>query len=253
MSEQMCEQCGKRPATVHVTDLAEATPTEHLLCGECAGTTRAADVVHIRVEPPGPDDSELAGKVREAVLGAAEAKRRFAEMAAADIAAAVALVAECLRGGHKLLLCGNGGSAAEAQHIAAELVGRFRLERAAFPAIALTTNTSIITAIGNDYGFDDVFSRQVGALGAPGDVLFAYSTSGTAKNVLRAIQAAKIVGMKTIGFTGPGGGAMTHQCDVCIQAPSKDTPIIQECHTAAGHTICRLVEEIVCGEGRASQ
>ncbi|MBM4032186.1 MAG: SIS domain-containing protein [Planctomycetes bacterium] len=245
MSETTCEQCGKRPATVHVTDLAEGAPTEHLLCGECAGTTRTADVVGLRVVAPEPAALDLVAQVREAILGAANAKLRLAELAAGDIAQAAAIVAECLRGGRKVLLCGNGGSAAEAQHIAAELVGRFRLERPALPAIALTTNTSILTAIGNDYGFDDVFARQVGALGAPGDVLFAYSTSGTSKNVLRAIQAAKTAGMKTVGFTGQGGGSMAHQCDVCIQAPSNDTPTVQECHTAAGHTICRLVEEML--------
>jgi D-sedoheptulose 7-phosphate isomerase len=244
MSRQLCEKCGTKRATVHVTELAQGVPAERHLCEECAGTDRRAEVIPVRIELP---DSELTGKVREAILDTAEAKRCFAERAAADIAQAVEVVVECLRKGGKVLLCGNGGSAAEAQHIAAELVGRFKRERRAFAAIALTTNTSIITAIANDYSFDDVFARQVGALGAAGDVLFAYSTSGTSKNVVRAIQAAKIVGMKAVGFTGAGGGSVASLCDVCIKGPSDDTPTIQECHTAAGHTICRLVEQMLCG------
>jgi D-sedoheptulose 7-phosphate isomerase len=244
MSPQLCEKCGKERANVHITDLAEGAPVERHLCQECAGAVPAQKVVVRRCELPG---SDLVGQVRNAILDSAEAKRCFAERAAADIAQAVQVVVECLRKAGKVLLCGNGGSAAEAQHIAAELVGRFKLERPAFAAIALTTNTSILTAIGNDYSFDDIFARQVGALGAAGDVLFAYSTSGTSKNVVRAIQAAEIVGMKIVGFTGAGGGSMASLCDVCIKGPSDDTPTIQECHTAAGHTICRLVEQMLCG------
>lgn len=190
--------------------------------------------------------SELSERVRQAILASADAKRRFAEQAAQQIAGAVEIVAQCLRGGGKVLLCGNGGSAAEAQHIAGEFVGRFKLERPPLTAIALTTDTSILTAIANDYGFDAVFARQVEGLGREGDVLFAYSTSGSSPNVLKAIDTAKALGMKVIGFTGPDGGAMAATCHVCIKALGNDTPTIQECHTAAGHTICRLVEEILC-------
>jgi len=193
-----------------------------------------------------PRESSLAEEVRRAILESAQVKLCFAERAADDIARAVQLVADGLRGGHKVLLCGNGGSAAEAQHIAAELVGRFKIERPAYPAIALTTDTSILTAIANDYTFDDVFARQVGGLGSPGDILLAYSTSGNAKNIIRAIQAARIVQMTVIGLTGASGGAMAALCEVCIKAPSEDTPAVQECHTAAGHTICRLVEKMLC-------
>lgn len=253
--DKTCDRCGKKPAAFRDTQVvAGEVVKEENLCEDCAPTARQAFMHHGAAAIPikavysslkGPDT--LAEQVRAAVLEAAEAKRCFAERAAADIAKAVEMVFHCLQSGGKVLLCGNGGSAAEAQHIAAELVGRFKLERPALPAIALTTNTSILTAIANDYTFDDVFARQVGGLGAPGDVLFAYSTSGASKNVLRAIQAAKIVGMKTVGFTGASGGDMARVCDVCVQAPSEDTPTVQECHTAAGHTICRFVEGMLFG------
>ena len=183
------------------------------------------------------------------MAASADAMRRFANEAAADVARAVELVVEALRGGGKVLLCGNGGSAADAQHIAGELVGRFKLERPAFCAVALTTDTSVMTSIANDYGFDEIFARQVQGLGAEGDVLLAYSTSGNSPNVLKAIQTASSLGMRTVGLTGATGGAMAPLCDVCIKAPSTDTPTIQECHAAAGHTICLLAEQILVALG----
>lgn len=142
-----------------------------------------------------------------------------------------------------LLLCGNGGSAADAQHLAAEFVGRFAKEREPWPAIALHTNTSALTAIGNDYGFEDVFARQVGAFGRPGGVLVAISTSGSSPNVLRAIEAAQDRSMVVVGMTGPGGGAMASRCDVLLAVPGQGTPAIQEGHILAGHIICALVED----------
>jgi D-sedoheptulose 7-phosphate isomerase len=193
--------------------------------------------------------AELAAKARQAIADSAQVKACFAERAALDVAQATRLVAECLGRGGKVLLCGNGGSAADAQHIAGELVGRFKLERPAFHAVALTTDTSILTAIANDYGFDEVFARQVEGLGAPGDVLLGYSTSGNSANVLKAIAQAKAIGMKVVGLTGSTGGAMADLCDVCIKAPCDDTPTVQECHAAAGHTICLLVEGMLCGDG----
>ncbi len=198
---------------------------------------------------PTPEGLDLVAAARHAMAASAEAKARFAQEAAEPVAQAARLVAECLGCGGKVLLCGNGGSAADAQHIAGELVGRFKLERPAFHAVALTTDTSVLTSIANDYGFEDVFARQVGGLGAEGDVLMAYSTSGSSKNVLRAIQAAKTIGMMAIGLTGEGGGQMAGVCDVLIAAPSSDTPIVQECHAAAGHTICLLVEKMLCEGG----
>jgi len=147
-----------------------------------------------------------------------------------------------LKAGGKILICGNGGSAADAQHIAAELVSRYELERAAMAAIALTTDTSALTAIGNDYGFDHVFERQVLALGKKGDVLIAISTSGKSPNILHALDAAKKNGLVTIGFTGAKGGEMVSRCDLVLHSPSDKTPVIQQIHITAAHVICGLTE-----------
>ncbi len=190
--------------------------------------------------------SQLQKAAAEALLLSAEVKGRFAERAAADVARAAEIVAAALSQGKKVLLCGNGGSAADAQHIAGELVGRFKRERRGFAAIALTTDTSVLTCVANDYSFEDVFARQVEALGTEGDVLLAYSTSGNSRNVLRAIEKARSLGMNVVGLTGQSGGAMPERCDVCIRAPSDQTPLAQECHAAAGHVICALVEDLLC-------
>ena len=160
---------------------------------------------------------------------------------------AIAGAAEHLRdavlAGHKVLLCGNGGSAADAQHIAAELVGRFVLERRPLAAIALTTDTSALTAIANDYGYEHVFSRQVEALGAPGDVLVAITTSGTSKNVVAAVAAARARQMKVIGLTGAKGAAFVASCDAGVAVPSNVTARIQELHIAIGHILCEVLDE----------
>ncbi|MGY3451104.1 D-sedoheptulose 7-phosphate isomerase [Bradyrhizobium sp. USDA 4353] len=158
-----------------------------------------------------------------------------AERIAAEIIAA-------LRSGHKLLIVGNGGSAADAQHIAAEIVGRYKQERPAWAAIALTTDTSALTAIGNDYGFDHVFARQVEGLGARGDVLLAISTSGRSPSILNALRKARQRGLVTIGFTGAKGLAMGELCDELLVAPSDDTPLIQQIHLATAHGICETIE-----------
>ena len=158
------------------------------------------------------------------------------------------LSVQALKSGNKLLFAGNGGSAADAQHWAGELVSRFYFDRPGLPAIALTTDTSILTAIGNDYGYDYVFARQVEALGQAGDVLFAISTSGNSKNIVRAIDAARTKGLKVVGFTGQGGGAMAALCDVCFRVPSPETPRIQEGHEALGHLICALIEQEIFGQ-----
>jgi D-sedoheptulose 7-phosphate isomerase len=157
---------------------------------------------------------------------------------------AVTRVASALRQGRKLLLCGNGGSAADAQHWAGELVSRFHYDRPGLAAIALTTDTSILTAIGNDYGYEHLFARQVEALGQVGDVLFALSTSGRSPNILAALHAARARAITTVGFTGngPGTAAMAPLCDILIQVPSALTPRIQEGHEALGHAICAMVE-----------
>ena len=147
-----------------------------------------------------------------------------------------------LKRGNKILFAGNGGSAADAQHWAAELVSRFGYDRPGLPGIALTTDTSALTAIGNDYGFERVFARQLEALGRKGDVLFALSTSGNSKNILAVIDAADAIGIDVIGFTGRSGGAMAGRCAVCLKMPSDETPKIQEGHELLGHLICGLIE-----------
>ncbi|MDA8153967.1 MAG: D-sedoheptulose 7-phosphate isomerase [Acidithiobacillus sp.] len=156
---------------------------------------------------------------------------------------------DCLHGGGKLLLAGNGGSAADAQHIAGELVSRFMFDRPGLPAVALTTDTSILTAIGNDYGYEDLFARQIQALGRRGDVLIAYSTSGKSANILRALETAQGKEMVTIGYTGNCGGPMRNLCDILLEIPSSGTPKIQEGHLVLGHILCGLIENAIFGDG----
>lgn len=163
-----------------------------------------------------------------------------------DFIAVIGRVAEAMAksiaGGGKILLCGNGGSAADAQHIAGELLSRFEKDRAPWPAIALTTDSSVMTAIGNDYGYEYVFERQVRGLGAAGDVLIAISTSGRSPNVVRALDAARARKLVTIGFTGANGRDMESRCDVLLRAPSDKTPVIQQIHITAAHIACGIVE-----------
>ena len=168
---------------------------------------------------------------------------------AEEVAIAAGLIEKALRSGGKALFCGNGGSAADAQHLAAELLGRFLLERAPLPAMALTANSSAMTAIGNDYGFDNVFSRQVRGLGRAGDVLVGISTSGRSRNVAAAFSAAQEGGLVTIALTGAEGGPIAEAADVAIRAPATSTPRIQEMHITIGHTICELVERALAAEG----
>lgn len=160
-----------------------------------------------------------------------------------QIERAASLISEALRSGRKLMLCGNGGSAADSQHIAAEMTGRFVKDRRPLAAMALSTDTSALTCIANDYSFDDVFSRQVMALGGRGDCLLAISTSGNSPNVVRAVDAARTAGMPVIGLLGRDGGALRGLCDVAIVVPSQTTARIQEAHIFIGHTLCALVED----------
>ena len=150
---------------------------------------------------------------------------------------------EALKSGNKVLFCGNGGSAADAQHLAAELIGRFQKERRSLASVALTTDTSILTAVANDYGYDEVFARQVEGLGRSGDVLIGISTSGNSANVVKAALKARDTGMHTIAFTGEGGGKLKDICDITFAVPSKVTARIQEMHIMVGHILCELVEE----------
>jgi D-sedoheptulose 7-phosphate isomerase len=169
---------------------------------------------------------------------------------AAAVAEAASVLIAALRGGHKILTAGNGGSAADAQHFSAELVGRYRRERSPYAAIALTTDTSILTAIGNDYSYEDVFARQVGALGQPGDVLLAYSTSGESANLLAAADEAHRRGMTVIAMTGPAENSLAQRADIALMMPAAQTPIVQEMHLMTTHVLCDLAEaELAALEG----
>jgi D-sedoheptulose 7-phosphate isomerase len=162
-------------------------------------------------------------------------------------------IARALAQGRKILLFGNGGSAADAQHIAAEFVGRYMMERAPLPAIALTTDTSALTAIGNDYAFEDVFSRPLEALGSKGDIAVGFSTSGKSPNVLKAFATARKKKMVTVGFTGKNGRALAEQSDYCFCVPSAATPRIQECHTLIAHIICDISEKLLAARRSKSR
>ena len=160
-----------------------------------------------------------------------------------DVEKSAQLCIDCLKNGGKIFLIGNGGSAADAQHIAAELVGRFKLDRKGFPAIALTTDSSILTSIANDYDYSNVFSRQIDAIAKKGDIVIGISTKGNSENVTKALEAASKLKCKTIGLSGKDGGIFNDICDVNIIAPSNDTPRIQEIHILIGHTLCHLIEQ----------
>ena len=171
------------------------------------------------------------------------ARRQFFEESVADLSRAVLLIVKCFRAGGKLLIFGNGGSAADAQHIAAELAFRMGRLREALPALALTTDTSILTAVANDRSFDHVFARQIEALGRPGDVALAISTSGNSSNVIEAVRQANAMNMTTIGLLGGSGGSVADLVDLALTVPHRDTPRIQETHIVAAHIICQLVED----------
>jgi len=185
-------------------------------------------------------ENALASVMRHSREGAALREKFFAEQGETVVDVARTMAITLARGG-KILFCGNGGSAADSQHLAAEFVNRFQIERPPLPAIALTTDSSILTAIGNDYGFDKVFVKQVQALGAPGDVLVGISTSGNSANVLEAMRAARDKGMITVGMAGQNGDIVP-LCDHALLVPHKTTALIQEIHIAAGHLLCSLTD-----------
>ena len=172
----------------------------------------------------------------------------FARLAAQTpaIAGAAEAMIKTLRGGGKIMLCGNGGSAADAQHLAAELVGRYRKDRAPLAALALTVDTSALTAIANDYAFEEVFARQIAGLGRPGDLLLALSTSGDSANVLAAVAAARANGIATVALTGAGGGRLAPLADLAIRVPAARSNAVQELHIAVGHILCGIVEDALC-------
>ena len=189
-------------------------------------------------------------RVKKFLKTSGDLKYKVAEAMADKILEAAHIIRDCLANGGKLLLMGNGGSAADSQHIAAELIGRFKKERKAMPAIALTVDSSSLTALGNDYGFDTVFSRQVEALANPTDAIIGISTSGNSRNVIRALNLAREIGAKTIGFMGNDGGHMKNCVDIGIIVPSDDTARIQEVHITIGHIICEIIEQDLINENK---
>jgi D-sedoheptulose 7-phosphate isomerase len=186
-------------------------------------------------------------EAQRTVSASIRAHQRLLEdgVAMSQIASVARILTSAFLRGRKVMLFGNGGSAADAQHIAAEFVGRFAIERAALPVMALSVNTSCVTAIGNDYGFERVFARQIEAFGGEGDVAIGISTSGNSLNVLNGLGTARQIGMPTVAMTGASGGTIREKADVCICAPSEDTPRIQECHILIGHVISELVERAI--------
>jgi D-sedoheptulose 7-phosphate isomerase len=180
-------------------------------------------------------------------IGTALEVHRLLLQQTGEIADVAHLLVECLKAGKKALFCGNGGSAADAQHLAAELVGRFYDDRRPLPALALHTNTSTLTAVANDYGYEAVFAREIAAHGRRGDLLFALSTSGNSPNILKAVEAARAAGVPTVALTGEGGGKLAGAADHAIRVPSADTPRIQECHILVGHILCDIAERALCG------
>jgi len=166
---------------------------------------------------------------------------------------AAGMLSEAYKSGHKTLLAGNGGSAADAQHIAGELVSRFYFDRPGIPAVSLTTDTSVLTSISNDYGYEKIFARQIQAQGQQGDVFIGISTSGNSKNIVEALHVCKEKGIKTIGLTGAGKGKMSELCDICLEVPSLETPRIQESHILIGHILCCIVEEQLFGHLKPSK
>ena len=189
-----------------------------------------------------PHEENREDRARKALRESAALFEELAKTTPSSIVSAASRIADSLRKGGTLLTCGNGGSAADAQHIAAELGGKFYRVRPGLPAVALTVNTSMLTAIGNDFGYDDVFARQVEAIGRQGDVLLAITTSGNSTNVCRAAECARSRGICVVGLTGRTGGRLAPLCDHLLAVPSDDTPRIQEGHIAIGHLLCELVE-----------
>jgi D-sedoheptulose 7-phosphate isomerase len=202
------------------------------------------------------ETGEFGHRVTELMRASIATKQTM--LGSSELVATIGKVSEILvaslQQGNKVILFGNGGSAADAQHIAAELVGRFAFDRPALPALALSVNSSCVTAIGNDYGFDHVFSRQIEALAKAGDVAVGISTSGNSPNVVKAVLAARQMGLRTVGLTGASGGTLAKSAEFCICVPSEDTARIQECHILIGHIISELVEkEIFPEESRLSR
>jgi D-sedoheptulose 7-phosphate isomerase len=194
----------------------------------------------------GPLEREVRAALRESALTLAQVQKECAPA----VAAAAELLLGCFENGGTVYFCGNGGSAADAQHLAAEFSGRYLVDRPGLPAVALTANSSAVTAIGNDYGYDQVFSRQLEGMGEPGDVLVAITTSGRSESVRNAVREAQRLGMNVIGMTGAAGADFAALCDVALISPTRHTPNIQEGHIAMGHAFCLIVERSLFPQGK---
>ena len=201
-----------------------------------------------RIEP-----SHLETQARASLAESARALALVAQHNATAVAAAAELLIGCFEDGGTVYFCGNGGSAADAQHLAAEFSGRYLVDRPGLPAVALTANSSAVTAIGNDYGYDSVFSRQLEGCGAPGDVLVAITTSGRSESIRRVVRTAQQLGMNVIGMTGAKGSEFAAMCDVALVTPSASTPNIQEGHIAMGHAFCLIVERMMFPEAAGAR
>src|SRR6516162_4228052 len=199
---------------------------------------------------PVRDNGPIERAAHAALQATAKSIALLAQKNAPAVAAAAELILGCFENGGTVFFCGNGGSAADAQHLAAEFSGRYLVDRPGLPAVALTTNSSAVTAIGNDYGYDEVFSRQLEGMGAPGDVLVAITTSGRSESVRRAVREAHKLKMTVIGMTGAKGSEFAAMCDVALITPSATTPNIQEGHIAMGHAFCLVVERSMFPEGK---
>lgn len=198
------------------------------------------------IAPQSSQENTMDAKIRQMADDSLDVKRRFFDHSIAEVAKAARMIIDSMRSGGKLLIFGNGGSAADAQHIAAELAFKMGRERQALPAIALTTDTSLLTAISNDRHFDFIFARQIQALGRKGDVILAISTSGNSPNVIEAVKQASATDIKTIGLLGNSGGKLAELVDLPLIVPHHETPRIQEVHIAISHIICQLIEDELC-------
>jgi len=235
-------QVGLGLAPANATPAAKAAAHRVLSRPGGAGAVAEAVALLCQLRADGERAAALEEEMRRIVKDSLATHQRLLDESLPVLVQVAQTFVRAIRTGHKILLFGNGGSAADAQHVAGELTGRFLHDREPWPAIALTTNTSVLTAIGNDWVFADVFARQVRALARPGDVVVGISTSGRSPNVLRGLQAARGQGATTVGFTGADGGAMREHTDVCFCAPAQSTPRIQELHLLAWHAICEIVE-----------
>lgn len=235
-------------APANATQSAKAAA--HRVLAASGGAGAVAEVVDmlLRLREESKQSETLESAMLKIMADSIAAHQRLVDQSLPVLVEVAQSFIRAIRSGHKILLFGNGGSAADAQHVAGELVGRFHRESEPWPAIALTTDTSILTAVGNDWQFEDVFSRQVRALVRPGDVVAGISTSGRSPNVLHGLEAARKLGAFTIGFTGSKGVAMKEYADVCFLAPAEHTPRIQELHILAWHSICELVEAELMNE-----